>query len=251
MSKRTLYTMYCILAFCIIAGFAVEESPERWRWALTLSIWLVRAVVVIAGPAIAQRVGKVYAIAATVTVALCSGAYVWALYSMEAITQEVMIGLFVLNLFLILYELYVGILQGEHPDTVALRTLADELAKEREEVLTLGDRIAKETELVRKHAAHIAELQKQAAMDAKSFADERQQVAKEIAEYKADAAVYRKIKGLGAQGAKLNGGRYVCIEFDKLSPSHPFEAVTLGDNEDQLRKRTGFPNGQLKLTNTK
>ena len=250
MSKRILYTLYLILAFCIVAGFAVEESPERYRWALTLSIWLVRAVLVIAGPAIAQRVGKVYASAATVTVALCSAAYVWALYSMEAITQEVMIGLCILNLFLILYELYVGILQGEHPDTVALRTLADELANERKAVASLTDKVARGTALVSEHAARIAELQEQTATQAEALASERDAFADQLAEYKAEAAIYRKIKDLGPQGAKLNGGRYVCIEFNKLNPSHPFQAVTLGDNEKQLRTRTGFSNGEMKLKTT-
>jgi hypothetical protein len=238
---------WIILAIAVGAGFAAEVWPDSFAWAVTLSIWAVRAYVIVQSHAISQRIGKRWAYATTVAVAVASIWYVAALQSAGIVTPDQARALHILNGFLVILEVYVGILQSSHPDSVELAEARESLAELQETFDTLAGHYDTEC---RRYAAAKKDAQDTGAKLADSLQtiyELREQLAAEKAAAAKVNDQLARLQGKGCIGGKVDG-RYFAFEAGKYAEGKRItDCMTIADNESKLRKKTGYSNGQLKM----
>lgn len=236
-----------ILALAILSGFAGEVWPNTFAWGVTLSIWAVRAYVIVQSHSISQRIGKRWAYATTAAVSALSIWYVAALANAGIVSPDQARALHILNVFLVVLEVYVGILQSPHPDSV-------ELAKEKQlykEACRLLEEAEIELQMTRERVASLEKVKQIDGKEVVRLAGEVQALRDELEIERMAAAKIGKqlarLQDVGCIGGKVNG-RYFAFEAGKYAEGAPImDCITLADSEAQLRSRTGYSNGQLKI----
>jgi uncharacterized coiled-coil protein SlyX len=236
-----------ILALAILSGFAGEVWPASFAWGVTLSIWAVRAYVIVQSHRISERIGKRWAYGTTLLVAALSIWYVMALANAGIVSQDQARALHILNIFLVILEVYVGILQSPHPDSVELAEARERLATLQDEREHLAQEVRAQGGMIAEHEENIEHYSEIVAGQDKKINELREALAAEQAAAAKLGKELARLQGMGCIGAKLNG-RWVAFEAGQYASGKRFEdCVTLADSEKQLRTRTGYSNGQLKI----
>lgn len=237
-------TKWIILAYAVLSGFMAEAYPQIGGFMLMLAIWLVRAWVIVKSDAIGKRTSKRFAYTVTGIVTILSLWFVWSLEAAGAITPQVATALYIANIFLVVMEVYIGIEQAPHPDSIELARMREEMQSSTSTVARLREEIASMVQGDAIVAKEVARIEKENETLTNEVQQIKQAHALELKKHARASSILASIEKQGAKHYKING-RHVIINAPAIASGEPVEkCIYIGNTPDQAHRRSKL-NGQV------